>query len=358
MKHKDSRCLGDLLKKGEVIASAPCRLDIGGTWDLKAFALLYEHIFPTTTNIALSLRTYVHLRPFKFGWVRISDNTASEEYRIDNIHFDTQFRLLFAVASHFNVHGVDIQLSYEAPPRSGLGGSGVLAATTIAAINKACETFGASTFSKPYTVELAHNIEDGLRYSYTGMQDQCAAVYGGVNKWIWTYASPHSKFQQIPLLAPDNHKDLESRLVVAYIGKSHNSDDVNSQQVAWFLNGRTRAPWFRINEIANEFADALVKSDWEKAGALILEETDIRCELVANRITPVGKDLMTIAKELNAGFSTAGAGNGGCVWALCREPEDAITLKDRWADALRKIETATVLDTTIDSKGLVVSTAV
>ncbi|MBM3242447.1 hypothetical protein FJZ31_39815 [Candidatus Poribacteria bacterium] len=131
-----------------------------------------------------------YLKPFKDKWIRISDDTASEEYRIDDIHFDTRFKLIFAIAAHFNVHGFEIQLSYESPPRSGLGGSGVLAITAIAAINKACEAFGESEFSKPYIIELAHNIEDGLRYSYTGMQDQCAAVYGGVNKWFWTCASP------------------------------------------------------------------------------------------------------------------------------------------------------------------------
>jgi len=355
---QQNRYLGEILEGKEIIASAPCRLDVSGTWDLKAFALLYEHIPPATTNMALSPRTYVHLKPFKEKWIRISDDTASEEYRIDDIHFDTTFRLLFAVASHFNVHGLEIQLHYEAPPRSGLGGSGVLAITTIAAINKACyEAFGEPQFPKSYIVELAHNIEDGLRYSYTGMQDQCAAVYGGVNKWLWTYSSLESKFKQIEILSPESFPALDSRLVVAYIGRSHTSDDVNSQQVAWFLNGRTRAPWFRINEIASEFADALLVSDWEKAGALISEECAIRCELVPSRITPIGDRLKEIAHTLKTGFSTAGAGNGGCVWALCLEPDDAVNLKNYWSEVLRKVEKAKLLDVKIDSRGLIVNTS-
>jgi D-glycero-alpha-D-manno-heptose-7-phosphate kinase len=187
------------------------------------------------------------------------------------------------------------------------------------------------------------------------MQDQCAAAYGGVNKWYWTYASPEAKFKRINLLSPPSFPALDSRLVVAYIGRSHTSDDVNSQQVAWFLNGRTRSPWFRINEIANEFAEALLISDWEKAGALISEETAIRCELVPSRITPIGEKLMEIAHTLKAGFSTAGAGNGGCVWALCREPNDAVDLKSYWSEVLSKVETAKILNVKIDSKGLIVS---
>ena len=347
--------LGAALEEQNVLASAPCRLDVGGTWDLKAFALLYRHIMPTTTNMALSLRTNLWLKPYRENWIRISDPTGSEEYCIDDLRFHKRFGLLLAIVSHFNVHGMEIQLSYEAPPRSGLGGSGVLAVTTIAAISRAFELLGMPTVSKTRMVELAHDIEDGLRYSFTGMQDQCAAAYGGINKWFWTYSSPESKFKQIKLLSPQTFPALDSRLVVAYIGRSHTSDDVNSQQVAWFLNGRTRAPWFRINGIANEFANALLASDWEKAGALILEETAIRCELVPSRITPIGEKLMEIAQTFKAGFSTAGAGNGGCVWALCREPKDAVDLKSYWSEVLGKVETAKILDVKIDSEGLIVS---
>ena len=344
--------LGTVLEEQEVFASAPCRLDVGGTWDLKAFALLYRHIMPTTTNMALSLRTNLWLKPYRENWIRISDPTGSEEYCIDDLRFHKRFGLLLAIVSHFNVHGMEIQLSYEAPPRSGLGGSGVLAVTTIAAISRAFELLGMPTVSKTRMVELAHDIEDGLRYSFTGMQDQCAAAYGGVNKWRWTYSSANGKFEQEELLPDKDYKALEDRLVVAYIGRAHDSSDVNSQQVAWFLNGHTRGPWFRINEIANDFASALQSSDWEKSGHLINEETALRIGMVPGRITPLGELLRSVAEEYSSGFATAGAGNGGCVWALCREPEDAANLAARWAEILRNIETAKVLGTEIAVDGL------
>ena len=348
--------LGTVLKEKELFASAPCRLDVGGTWDLKAFALLYRHVTPTTTNMALSLRTNLWLKSFKENWVKICDPTASEEYCLDDLHFNTHFGLLLAIISHFNVHGIEVQLSYEAPPKSGLGGSGVLAVTAIAAISKALELLDKPALPKMRIVELAHDIEDGLRYSYTGMQDQCAAAYGGVNKWQWTYASANGKFQREQLLSCEDYEALDSRLVVAYIGKAHDSSDVNSQQVAWFLNGHTRKPWFRINQIANEFGLALKSCDWEKAGGLINEETDLRVGMVPSRITALGESLREIANECSAGFATAGAGNGGCVWALCREPEEAMDLRARWAETLRNVETARVLEAKIASEGLKVET--
>lgn len=348
--------LGTVLKEQEVLASSPCRLDVGGTWDLKAFALLYRYIAPTTTNIALSLRTNLLLKSYKENCIKISDPTGSEEYCIDDLHFHTRLGLLLAIISHLNVHGVELQLSYESPPKSGLGGSGVLAVTTIAGISKALELLDMPAIPKMKMVELAHDIEDGLRYSFTGLQDQCAAAYGGVNRWQWTYASANGKFQKKLLLSPEDYAALESRLALAYIGRAHDSSDVNSQQVQWFLNGHAREPWFRINQIANEFASALISCDWEKAGDLIDEETRLRVGMVPSRITPLGEFLQEAAHECSAGFATAGAGNGGCVWALCREPEDALDLRARWAEALRDVETAKVLETKIAAEGLKIET--
>ena len=49
--------LAEHLQTVEVVSSAPCRLDVGGTWDLKCFALPYASLNPATTNIAISART-------------------------------------------------------------------------------------------------------------------------------------------------------------------------------------------------------------------------------------------------------------------------------------------------------------
>ncbi|MBW1764527.1 MAG: galactokinase, partial [Deltaproteobacteria bacterium] len=47
----------EILEKKPVEAGAPCRIDSGGTWDIKAMALPLEGIEPVTVNMALSLRT-------------------------------------------------------------------------------------------------------------------------------------------------------------------------------------------------------------------------------------------------------------------------------------------------------------
>ncbi|MCX6013579.1 MAG: hypothetical protein NTV30_09290 [Chloroflexi bacterium] len=342
--------------KWMVKTSAPCRLDVGGTWDLKAFALPYEYVKPCTVNMALDMRTFVEVLPYKDGWIKISDPNSEEGYTFDEIPFDTNFRLVFAIVSYFHLSGLEIRISYDAPPKSGLGGSGVLAVSTVTALGKVANLMkrNESELSKKQIIHIAHDIEDGLRLSYTGLQDQCAATYGGVNKWIWCYTSMNGKYERSVVLPEQYHNELSSRLSVAYVGESHVSSDVNKEQVASFNSCKTRNKWLRIKDITNEFADALKMLDWNKAANLIQEENDLRLSMVPYRITPVGEKLQQIAHKLDGGFAIAGAGNGGCVWALCPDHDQANELRSRWQEMLNDVHNGKLLEVGIDNLGVTV----
>lgn len=342
--------ISEQLKNINILSSAPSRVDVGGTWDLKCFALPYVHVNPVTTNLALTIRTRIQIRSFKPGWVKIFDDQHHEEFPIDNIDMSSHFGLLYAIVAYFGLSGMEIEIGYGCPPRSGVGGSGTLSVALAGALARAQELAGGGNLSREAIVELVYNIEDGMRYSFTGLQDQCAAAFGGISRWHWTYGELHGKFRREQLL--DNYDDVSQRILVAYVGRSHDSNDVNSKQVTDFLAGKNRAKWFRINEIANEFAQAIQQSNWETAGKLINEETHIRCSIVPSRITNVGEKLQAICKEMNIGFATAGSGNGGCVWALAQTPEQITTLSDQWQKILSTVPTAQILPVEIDPIGL------
>lgn len=345
-------------KNWHIRASAPCRIDVGGTWDLKAFALPYEYIKPSTVNFALNLRTNVELLPYKPGLVKISDRNAEEVYHIDEAPFDTNFRLMFAIVSYFQLHGLEIKITYEGPPRSGLGGSGVLAVCTVSALDRARHIIDPKTklLSKQQIIQIAHDIEDGLHFSHTGLQDQCGAAYGGINHWVWNYTSPLGKFSRIPVMDKESHGDFSSRLLVAYVGQTHVSNEVNKEQVASFQSGKTRSKWLRIKDLSDEFAKALNRGDWTKASKIIQEENDIRLSMVPRRITPVGEKLQEATREVGGGFAIAGAGNGGCVWAICPKIDQQEELRSAWANILSEVKYGQVLDVDIDNVGLLTKT--
>ncbi len=293
--------LAEHLQTVEIVSSAPCRLDVGGTWDLKCFALPYASLNPATTNIAISARTRIRLKAYRPGWVRIVDEFHHEAFPVDAPDMTGHFGLLFAIAAHFALGGVEIEIAYGCPPRSGVGGSGTLSVALAGALARARKLVGGVRLSPEEIIEIVYNIEDGLRYSYTGLQDQCAATYGGVNTWSWTYGDPSGKFRREAILTRDQYSALSDRLLVAYIGKPHDSNDVNSRQVDDFLAGRHRSRWFRVNEIAREFAEALKRADWEAAGRLMDEETATRCAIVPARMTVIGEKLQGICNRIRGG---------------------------------------------------------
>ncbi|MBW1889644.1 MAG: galactokinase, partial [Deltaproteobacteria bacterium] len=52
-----SGVIREILKSAPITASAPCRIDMGGTLDLSTFYVPLRFLRPCTFNMALALRT-------------------------------------------------------------------------------------------------------------------------------------------------------------------------------------------------------------------------------------------------------------------------------------------------------------
>ena len=172
--------------EGNVIeASAPCRIDLGGTLDIATFFYPLRHLKPCTFNIALDLRTRVRLMPHTEGLIRItSRGFQAAEFPADQAPFDHPMGLMFAVAAYFNARGVHIDIESQSPPRSALGGSSVAAVALIAAFAQQTAQMGsASGFDRRSIALLAYELEQSVAGLPCGVQDQLAAAYGGVHVW-------------------------------------------------------------------------------------------------------------------------------------------------------------------------------
>jgi len=66
---------------------------------------------------------------------------------------------------------------------------------------------------------LAHNLEDGLRVSLTGLQDQLAAAYGGINKWVWLYSKHDAPFERHALIDKAHYETVQGCVLIAYTGE-------------------------------------------------------------------------------------------------------------------------------------------
>jgi D-glycero-alpha-D-manno-heptose-7-phosphate kinase len=340
------------IEKEEISASAPCRIDLGGTLDIATFHYPLAHLKPRTFNIAIGLRTSVKISPHRKGHIKVSSRGFEDaDFPFDQLPFAHPMGLTFAIAAYFNIHGIHIHIDSSSPPRSALGGSSSAAIALIGAYNKVFKLLKMEEVSLDRIPFLAHAIEEGVAGVPCGLQDQLAAVYGGVNAWIWKGKGASQMFERLIVAEPASYPDIEKRLLVAYCGIPHESVNVNSKWVKDFLAGKFRSHWNEIVSCTNAFVEAFSRSDITAAVRLMNRETMIRLEMTPDVLDTTGKKLFDLAQDCSCGARFTGAGAGGCLWAFGDENHIS-ALSRRWNETLSEIPDAGLLDVRIDSEGL------
>ena len=146
------RTVKDILESHPVRASAPCRIDMGGTLDISTFYYPLRHLSPLTVNMAVNLRTVVRIFPYDPGIVKISSKGfQSDEYPLEEVPFHHPLGLMFAIAAYFGIEGVHIDIASSSPPRSALGGSSAAAVALIAAFSRMLWEMGQPSISRRQT---------------------------------------------------------------------------------------------------------------------------------------------------------------------------------------------------------------
>ena len=135
----------EILDNASVTASAPCRIDAGGTWDIKAMALSFERYRPVTFNAAIDLRTTVTLLPYRSGRVRITSEGFPEgvECKGKGLDLTAPFAIFFAAVNYFGFTGLEVRISSASPVKSALGGSSTALTSLIKALAKLDRLMGA-----------------------------------------------------------------------------------------------------------------------------------------------------------------------------------------------------------------------
>jgi D-glycero-alpha-D-manno-heptose-7-phosphate kinase len=351
-----SNQLKKILEKRPIEASAPCRIDMGGTLDIPVFYYPLRHLAPCTFNIAVGLRTRVRLLPYTRDLIKISSSGfESAEFQMNSAPFRHPMGLMFATAAYFQAGGVHIEIESKSPPRSALGGSSAATVALVAAFFNLMRPASGmqGLMNRRGIALLAYKIEETVAGVPCGIQDQLAAAYGGVNVWHLQANPQKSVFQKQVVIKKSDHVKFARHLLLAYCGMPHESKDINDRWVQQFLDGENRSRWAEIVDCTRIFVDAIVKGDIELAVSSVNRETQIRRELTPEVVDSVGEKLVDAAENLNCGARFTGAGGGGCIWALGL-PEDIDRLRKVWEETLSQRKNARLLDLSIDSSGVMV----
>jgi D-glycero-alpha-D-manno-heptose-7-phosphate kinase len=345
--------ISDSLAKRPVVASTPCRIDMGGTLDISTFIYPLHHLRPCTFNLALDLRTQVSLHPHQKGMVKItSKGFESAEYPMNEAPFDHPMGLMFAVAAYFQAGGIHIHIESSSPPRSALGGSSAAAVALVAALTRVSGGKMVSGFLKREMAMLAYVIEGSVAGVPCGLQDQLAAAYGGVNAWYWSGNAGRPGFRKKVVVKKSAHKELEKSLLLAYCGIPHESKDINGRWVRRFISGEKRSQWHDIVAYTKDFVQALCSKNMNDAVNAVNSELAVRREMTPDVLDDMGERLAESAGKNGCGVRFNGAGGGGCIWAI-GEPDNIERLRHQWKDDLNSREEAHLIDVKIDSKGLI-----
>ena len=296
-------------------ARAPLRVDLAGGWtDVAPYA---GPRGGAVVNVAVSLHAHVLVRRGGTGVrLRALDlDAVVTAKRLEDLRADGELALIKAAARRYAPDGpLEVVTHSDAPPGSGLGGSGAMGVALIAA-------FGHMSGSRRLPAEIAGAAfetevhEAGI---VGGKQDQYAAALGGLN--FFTFGDPAVSATRIDAPAPAL-RELEQSLVLCYTGASRLSGDTHRR--VWERFGRGEAATVRaldgLRACAHAMRDALASGALGDVARCMTENWTHQRALADGMETDTMRALQRVASEAGAdGVKAAGAGAGGCLIFLAR----------------------------------------
>jgi D-glycero-alpha-D-manno-heptose-7-phosphate kinase len=297
---------------------APIRICDNGGWTDTWFAE-YGKIF----NIGVYPYAEVQITVFADGdeerRIIINAENYGERYVVNpEKHWD-KHPLLEAAIEYMCVPKdlcFEVTIYSEAP---GGASTGTSAAVTVALIG-ALDQLSPGRLT-PHEVALAaQRIETEMLGQQCGIQDQLCSAYGGIN-YIEMYAYPHASVS--PIQIPNQvWWELERRLALIYLGKSHRSSQVHEMVIKGLEDaGPDCAQLADLRTTAPRARDALYAGDFSALGESMKDNTEAQGRLHPALISPEAARVIEIASSHGAlGWKVNGAGgDGGSVTLLSGE---------------------------------------
>ena len=207
----------------------------------------------------------------------------------------------------------EVTIFSEAPAGGSMGTSAAITVALIGALD--CLTPGRMTAYEVATT--AQRIEPEMLKQQCGIQDQLCSAYGGIN-YIEMYQYPHASVS--PLWVPNSTWwELERRLVLIYLGKSHVSSKVHEKVIKELENaGPDCRKLEDLRSTAGKSRDALYAGDLAAFGRAMTENTEAQARLHPDLVSADALRVIAIAKAHGAlGWKVNGAGGeGGSVTLL------------------------------------------
>ncbi len=315
-----------------VKCTAPIRVcDLGGwtdTWFSERGKVLNIAVFP-------SVEVTVRVRPRAAGEAafRIHAENYGDVYDLEAEGVGwTKHPLIEAACRSFALDGeqhFDVVIHSEAPAGASTGTSAAVSVAIIGAL----DLIEGRRLTSNEIARRAHYLETEVLGLQAGIQDQMAAATGG----ICFMEIDHYPATSVSSLLLDDALlwELESRLMLVYLGKPHCSSDVHKEVIRQMeTSPRFRERLEPLRQCAIEGKEALLRGDLDRFGAVMIRNTEAQRALHPALVGASAERVIALAREAGAiGWKLNGAGGDGGSMALLLPA--GLSVRSRLEQAIR-----------------------
>ena len=325
---------------------SPVRIDIAGGWtdtppyclmeggNVINFAIELNGQPPLQTFIRPSKERRIVLRSIDLGAVEVVETI---EQLTDFMHVGSPFSIPKAalVLAGFGRQdlkqeleafgaGIELTLLSAIPAGSGLGTSSILASTVLGAVSDFCGLAWDKNEIGRRTLILEQMLTTG-----GGWQDQFGGVLGGV-KLLQT-GSGFDQSPQVRWLPNDLWLQPEYRAchLLYYTGITRTAKQILAEIVSrMFLNHGDELRLLReMKEHTMEMYDAIQRNDFVRMGQLVRKTWSQNQQLDTGTNPEAVAALTSLVDDLCLGYKLPGAGGGGYLYMIAKDPEAAARIK-------------------------------
>ena len=352
---------------------SPVRIDIAGGWtDTPPYCLMEGgHVInlaielngqpPLQTYVRPSKEPRIVLRSIDLGAVEVVETA---EQLTDFMHVGSPFSipkaaLVLAGFGRQNLKqeleafgaGIELTLLSAIPAGSGLGTSSILASTVLGALNDFCGLGWDKNEIGRRTLILEQMLTTG-----GGWQDQFGGVLGGV-KLLQTgkgfHQSPQVRWLPNDLWTQPEYKACH---LLYYTGITRTAKSILAEIVRrMFLNHGDELRLLReMKEHTMDMYEAIQQNDFARMGMLVRKTWQQNQQLDNGTNPPAVAALTDLIDDLCLGYKLPGAGGGGYLYMIAKDPEAAVRIKQILGEH-RLNKNARFVDMTLSTSGLQIS---
>jgi D-glycero-alpha-D-manno-heptose-7-phosphate kinase len=290
-------------------AKAPARISFGGGGtDMTPF---FQENGGAVLNATINMFSHATLKKHASSRsIKITSRDYGltvEATSIEHLNYDGKLDLIKAGIKLLDPDfGFELEISSDFPPNSGLGGSSVVLAAVIGAINKLRRV----NLNSYDIAELAFQAERLELKCAGGWQDQYAAVFGGFN--FMEFKGDRNEINSLRI-SDDIESELEERMLLCFSGSAHPENKIHkSQRVMMLTDAKKFDLSKKTRDLAYELKAELIRGNIDRFGELLHEGWIMKKSLDDGISNPMINEIYTYALQNGAvGGKILGAGGGG-----------------------------------------------